>query len=58
MDILLANFMLLSFIVPCSQLIFALALDQTKEIAEGGVCTRLHADDVPPSVMHSCVRSA
>ena len=34
--------------------------DQTrpKKIAEGGVCTRELADDVPRSVIHSCSRKA
>ena len=34
--------------------------DQTrpKKIAEGGVCTRECADDVPRSVIHSCSRKA
>ena len=29
-----------------------------KKIAEGGVCTRQRADDVPRSVIHSCSRKA
>ena len=34
--------------------------DQTrpKKIAEGGVCMREHADNVPRSVIHSCSRKA